>query len=337
MTAAVFAGDGRLDIAQRPMPRIESPDDVVIKVENCGVCGSDLAVLGVPPRHDAAVGTILGHEFSGHVEEVGSGVRELRRGDRVVVAPNVSCRTCVSCQGGQFHHCRNLTIHGIWIDGGLAPYVAVGQSSCHRIADDVPQEVAALVEPLSTVVRGVQQARPFPGDTIVVIGGGPIGLMFTALFSAAGTTVVLVEPSERRAALAAAMGATALLAPDSPDVVSTVADLTGGEGADIVVDAVGSQLASCIQLVKRSGRVVTFGVDTTAVTPVQQFDITHRELEIVGAMVGTATFPTAIRLVERGAVTLSPMVTHRVGLADLDEALADVQAGAAVKVQVEFE
>lgn len=337
MSAAVFMGDGKLEIVERPVPVVSTSTDVLIKVENCGICGSDIAVLAVPPRHDAAIGTILGHEFSGYVQEVGSDVRGLKRGDRVVVAPNISCGECAYCMEGQLHHCINLTIHGIWVDGGLAPFVVVPRSACHPISAEVPRALAALVEPLSTAIRGLQQADPFPGDTVVVVGGGPIGLIFTALFKAAGTTVVVIEPAASRARLATTMGAAAVVGADSPELDSVITELTAGSGANIVVDAVGSQLATCLKLVKRQGRVVLFGVNTAAITPVQQFDITHRELEIVGAMVGTGTFPIAIRLIERGTVDLRPLLTHRIRLHDLPKALDELRSGEAVKVQVEFD
>lgn len=337
MPAAVFLGEGKLEIVERPIPRIAASNDVLIRVENCGICGSDLAILAVPPRHDAATGTVLGHEFSGYVHEVGATVTGLLPGDRVVIAPNVSCGECVNCLEGQQHHCANLTIHGVWADGGLAPYVVVPRSACHLISVGVPRQLAALAEPLSTTIRGVQQASPFPGDTVVVVGGGPIGLIFTSLFRAAGTTVVVIEPAAGRAGMAVTMGATAVVAPDSSELVDAIADLTGGRGADIVVDAVGSQLSTCLKLVKRLGRIVLFGVNTASITPVQQFDITHREVEIVGAMVGTGTFPIAIRLIERGIVDLSPLLTHRIRLHELPQALDELRSGEALKVQVEFD
>lgn len=336
MTCAVFQGDGKLEVVERSMPEVRKATDVRIKVENCGVCGSDLKVLAVPPAHDATVGTIMGHEFAGYVDDIGDGVTSLAVGDRVVVAPNIACEQCAWCLRGLEMQCDRLTIHGIYADGGLAPYAVVSARACHRISPELPRHIAALVEPVSTVVRGVQRAQVFPGETAIVIGGGPIGLMFTALLARAGATVIVVEPTASRAALAEQLGAAAVAAPGSSQLVAAVKRHTSGIGADVVIDAVGSQLGACLEMVRKAGRIVLFGVDNTCITPVRQFDITDRELQIVGAMVGQDTFPIAINLLEQGAFDLGPLVTHRLPLDCLLDALEDLKASRAIKVQVEF-
>src|SRR5436309_12419229 len=252
--AAVFSDPGRLESLERPVPHVDSPSDVVLDVEACGICGSDLQILSDPPRHPAKVGVVLGHEFVGVIADMGSDATDLRVGDRVVVAPNVSCGACSACRRGRRNHCERFTTLGIFADGGLAPKVRVPASQCHPISADLPAHVAALAEPLSTVVHGARQAAVFPGELAVVIGAGPIGLMFVALLSHAGASVVVVEPAPERAALAERMGATRVVAPgerlDAP--------------ADVVVDAVGSQLPAGLDLVASGGRILLFGVDTRA-------------------------------------------------------------------------
>lgn len=336
MRAAVFLGEGRLEIQDRDLPEITRPNEVLVKVENAGICGSDLAILATPPRHDATPGTVLGHEIVGYLTAVGEGVAGFEIGDRVVVAPNVPCGRCTECRRGLTTHCTDMTIHGVYVDGGLAPYVVVPESACYPISTAVPREIAALAEPLSTVVRGVQRAQVFPGDTAAVIGGGPIGLMFCALLRASGATVIVVEPSDQRAALATAMGAAAVVKPESDELKKALADFTDGHGADVVVDAVGSQFSACLELARTAATIVLFGVNSTATSTVHQFDITHRELDIRGAMVGRDTFPLAIRILEQGAIDFSPLITHRVDLEALGDALERLRAGEAIKAQVEF-
>ena len=336
MPAAVFEGAGRLAIRERPRPVLERPSDVVLDVEACGICGSDLAILAVPPGHPATPGVVLGHEMVGRVAQAGDEAGDLRPGDRVVVAPNVSCGACRYCRRGLRLHCERFTTHGIFVDGGLAPHVRVPVSACHPIAAGLPRHVAALAEPLSTVVHGVRRAEPFPGETAVVIGAGPVGLMYIALLRLAGLRVVALEPAERRAALARAMGAAEVLDPRADDAGAVVRDLTDGLGADLLVDAVGSQLGPALELVRTAGRIVLFGVNAQARTEVAQEHITRDELTLLGAFVGQDVFPTAIALLESGEIDWEPFVTHHIGLDELPDAVEELRAGRAVKVEVEF-
>jgi threonine dehydrogenase-like Zn-dependent dehydrogenase len=336
MPAAVFAGDGVLDITERPHPELQRPDDVVLAVELCGICGTDLKILERPQAHPATPGVILGHEILGLVVESGTEA-QLEPGDRVVVAPNIGCGLCVYCRRGLPNQCPRMTTIGIYMDGGLARRVRVPSSVCHRIAPHVPAEVAVLAEPLSTVANGVKLARAFPGETVVVLGAGPAGLMFTAMFCAAGAHVITVEPAPARAALARKLGAAHTLDPRAGDVAEQILEITDGIGADIGVDAVGSELATVLRVVRPAGRVVLFGMNTTARTEVAQERITRRELSIFGAFIGgPELMPQAVKVLERGVIDLSPMVTHRVEIDRLPVALDEFRAGGAVKVEVSF-
>ncbi len=322
MPAGVFAGVGRLEVVDRPLPRLEQPTEVVLDVEACGICGTDLRILSDPPGHPATVGVVLGHEFVGLVAEAGSAAG-LQPGDRVVVEPNVSCGVCAPCRSGRRNQCARYTTLGIFIDGGLAPKVRAPATQCHPISKELPAEIAALAEPLSTVVHGARQASVFPGETAVVLGAGPIGLMFAALLGLAGANVVSVEPSPERAALAERLGAR-VLSPGEPL----------DDEADVVIDAVGSQLAAALELVRTGGRILLFGVDERAHTDLAQARITRRELTILGSFVGQNVFPDAIRLLEQGRIDLAPLVTHRIGLDELPAAVEELRAGRAVKVEV---
>lgn len=336
MPAAVLADVGTLAVVERPVPRLEGAADVLLDVQACGICGSDLAILSVPPGHPATVGVVLGHEFVGVVSDVGEGVTSLRPGHRVVVAPNVSCGQCAWCRRGLRNHCERFTTHGVYVDGGLAPHVRVPAASCFPIAGHLPSHIAALAEPLSTVVHGVRLADPFPGETAVVVGAGPAGLMFAALLRLAGATVVAVEPSAGRAALAKAMGAEVVVDPARDSAVAAAREVTDGLGADIVVDAVGTQLSLAFELVRKAGRIVLFGFKEQARAEIAQARITRDELRLVGAFVGQDVFPDAIRLLEQGRIDFGPLVTHRIGLGELPAAVEELRSGRAVKVEVEF-
>ena len=325
MKAAVLADVGTLAIEERAEPSL-ADGEVLLDVEACGVCGTDLHILSTPPSHPANVGVVLGHEFVGRVRERGTAVESVTVGDRVAVAPNLWCGECAWCRRGLRNQCERGTTYGIFIDGGLAPLVAVKARACFPISTDLPAHVAALAEPLSTVVHGARQAQAFPGERAVVIGGGPIGAMFCALLTLAGASVTVVEPVRERAELVAALGAVGVVAPDD----------VGGLEAEIVVDAVGSQLAAALEVVARGGRVLLFGMNEHARAEVAQSRITRDELTVLGSYVGQDVLPDAIRLLEQGRIDFARLVTHRIAVDELPAAIDELRAGRALKVEVEL-
>jgi 2-desacetyl-2-hydroxyethyl bacteriochlorophyllide A dehydrogenase len=324
--AAVLAEVGRLAVAERDEPTLAAEDEVLLDVEACGVCGTDLHILSTPPAHPATVGVVLGHEFVGVVSAVGPAVRGVSVGERVAVAPNLWCGECTWCRRGLRNQCENGTTYGIFVDGGLAPRVVVKARACHPVSHALPTHVAALAEPLSTVVHGARQANVFPGERAVVIGAGPIGAMFCALLRAGGASVAAIEPAPARARLARELGADDVVAPDD------IGDLE----AEVVVDAVGSQLETALRVVARGGRVLLFGMNAHARADVAQARITRDELTILGSYVGQDVFPDAIRLLEQGRIPFDRLVTHRVAVDELPAAVEELRAGRALKVEVEF-
>ena len=203
------------------------------------------------------------------------------------------------------------------------------------ISANLRSDIPELQETLSTVVNGLRLAQPFPGQYAVVIGAGPAGLMYAATLKLAGATVIVLEPSRERASLATEMGIPHTIDPIQQDAASVVRDLTGGLGADVVVDAVGSQLAGAMQVVRKAGRIVLFGLGPTRTDFAQQ-EVTRNELTLVGAFVGQAVFPDAIRLLEQYPESFAPIVTHRVGIEELSEVMEEMRAGRTGKVEIEF-
>ncbi|MDQ3659780.1 MAG: alcohol dehydrogenase catalytic domain-containing protein [Actinomycetota bacterium] len=338
MPAAVFEGNGRLSIIERPVPSIGNADDVLIEVEACGICGTDVHILEVPPAHPATPGVIMGHELVGIVRETGPHAIGIHSEERVAVAANLSCGSCSPCKRGNPNHCEHFTTMGIFRDGGLARFAVAPASACHVVGKDIPREIAALTEPLSCVVNGIEQARLLPGEAVTIIGAGPVGLLFLALFRAAGAgLLVVVEPTELRRDVAKRMGADVCLDPSSGDPVAPMREATSGAGADVVVDAVGDQFALALSCVRVGGRVLLFGMDSRARQEVRQYDITRNELTVLGAYVGSNVFPKAARILASGLVDLGPMISHRVNLEELPRALAAIRKGSAVKVVVDLQ
>ena len=332
MRAAVFKGNGIVRLDDVPEPRLEAADDVVIDVEACGICGTDLQILNVPPGHPADVGVVMGHEFIGRVRAAGANANGLAVGQRVTVDPDPKCGVCRPCRAGRPASCEDVRALGIFRDGALARLVKAPAGAVFRLSDEPPTRVAALIEPLACVVNGVNKANPRPGETAIIFGAGAIGCLFLAMFKAAGASpIIVVEPQAARAAVATAVGADDVVHPDQ--LAGRRAELLPA-GADIVVDAVGSQFATAVEHAALGGRIVLFGQNQTARPAIHQYTITERSLTVLGSYVTAFTFPTAIRLVEGGSLRLDPSVTHVLPLDRLDEGLDLLRSVDATKVVI---
>jgi threonine dehydrogenase-like Zn-dependent dehydrogenase len=334
MRAAVFAGSGRLTIEDRPEPTIQAPHDVIVAIEACGICGTDVQILKVPPGHPATPGTIMGHEFIGRVVAAGDGaaLADVRVGQRVVVDPDPKCGVCAPCRAGRPANCLNIAALGIFRDGGLAALVNVPSGAVYPIAESVPAEVGALVEPLACVVNGTNRAAVRPGESVVVFGAGAIGCLFTAVLKAAGAApLIVVEPTATRREVARAAGADHALAPD--DFAISRTDLLP-QGADVVIDAVGSVLPAALDVATMGGRVVLFGMNSNARAPIAQVLITEKGLTVMGSYISNFTFPAAIQLVEGGQLQLGAIVSDVLTLDRTAEGLERLRSGAATKIIV---
>ena len=334
MRAAVFEGSGVVRLQDVPKPTLTGAEDVIIEVEACGICGTDLQILNVPPGHPADPGVVMGHEFVGHVTALGedAAAAGLAVGQRVAVDPDATCGVCRYCRAGRPANCENIRALGIFRNGALTSFAKAPARAVYRLADDPPTEIAALVEPLACVVNGANRASPRPGESALIYGAGPIGCLFVAVFRAAGVSpIVVIEPTEARQAVVKAVGATEALAPD--DFEARRAELFPA-GADIVVDAVGTRFAAAVGEASLGGRIVLFGQNFNARPEVHQYTITARSLTVVGTYITNFTFPQAIRMVEQGILNLAPIVTHVLPLERLAEGIELLRAGTAVKVVI---
>jgi threonine dehydrogenase-like Zn-dependent dehydrogenase len=330
MLTAVFAGEGRLVMEDRPLPTIAAPDDVLVEVEACGICGSDLQMLNVPPGHPATPGTILGHEMVGRIAAVGEAVTSVAVGTRVIIDPDPKCGACDPCRAGRPASCLNVVALGVYRDGALASHVLAPAATAHPISDAVPIAIAALAEPLSCVVNATRKAAARPGQSVLIFGAGAIGCLFLAVFRASGCApIIVVEPTSARADVARAMGADEVV---TPDQLQQVLDARMPGGADVVVDAVGNQLGTAIASAGMVGRIVVFGMNSTAQPPIHQVEITEKSLSIFGTYISDFTFPEAIRLLESGRLVVDPMISAVMPLVDAPAAFAMLRSGGATKV-----
>lgn len=345
MLSAVFEGEGKLTLADRPVPKVTKPTDVLIRVTGVGICGTDLHILQVPPAHPARLGIVQGHEFTGEVAEVGSAVSEFKSGDQVIVDPHPGCGQCSRCRAGYPDQCLTLlaasgepghpgTI-GIFSDGGFARYALVPFYGLYKVRRPIPSHLAALAEPLACVLHSVGRLGVRAGDSIVILGAGPIGCLFTAVLKKSGASqVIVIEPSAYRRGVAEQCGATRTVDPTAEDVHHVVSELTG-EGADIVVEAVGPLFVTAMELARFGGTVLQFGHDELARPEVPLKEIIKKELTIRGGFIGRFSFERVARILESGEFAVEPVVTHRLPLEKIHEGLELLRHQQAVKVVIE--
>lgn len=334
MKAAVFEREGVLTIKDVETPKITHPDQVLIEVEACSICGTDVHITAVPAGYIATENTILGHEFCGYIVDKGSDVTHLAIGDRVVVNPNNYCGSCVYCRKNLPNQCEHIEALGIDYNGAFAKYCCVSGKVAYKISKDLPASVAACVEPLACAVNGMRKVNVQPGNSAVVIGSGPIGLMITLLLKASGAgRIFLLETAPYRIEFAKGLGVAEVLDPIHQDTVKTVLDATG-IGADFVFDVTGSQVVSSINYARKGGTVVLFGVNKKARAEIAQSEITTKELSVLGTWLANATFPDAIRILEEGVIDLQQLITDEIPLEEIHQGLEKLRKGQAVKVIV---
>ena len=332
----IFRGNGVLEYVERQPPQLAADDDVLVRIEACGICGTDLNILATPPAHKATPGIVIGHEGVGIVETVGSAVKNVKPGDRVVIANRLTCGQCDYCRRGLDNQCTNYQTIGTTIDGAFAPTLCAPARALWKIDPSVPRDDAALFEPLSCAVGSIKRAPFQPGDNVAIIGAGPMGLLFALLYRSLGAgKVILLDVAPYRLEFAQEIGMDAALNVTQVDVLAEVKRLTG-LGADIVVDAVGNQINQAIQLARRGGHVILFGLRAHDNPPVNQYTITRYDLTLHGAFVGLHPFAQTIQLLESRRVQPSILVTHRLPLTELVRGVELMRTQQAMKVLIEM-
>ncbi|OAR25713.1 hypothetical protein A8W25_09160 [Streptomyces sp. ERV7] len=326
-----------------PPPRVETPDDAVVRVVRSAICGTDLH----PYRGEIASftpGTVTGHEFTGVVESVGSGVRGLRPGQRVVASDIIACGRCWWCRHGGHYQCEQVGLFGYDTVVGARPF-AGGHAELVRvpfadvvlfpIPDDVGDERALLIgDALATGYACALGGEVRPGDTVAVIGCGAVGLLAAEAARLLGAARILaVDPVEARRKAAAERGATALAPGD--DLSERVRELTRGRGADAVLEAVGTDAAllSALEIVRPRGAVCAVGAHASTAMPLPTIQAFAKEVTLrfaVGDPI--ATREPLMELVRQDRVDPSFVITHRLPLAEAPEAFRLFDAGEAIKV-----
>jgi (R,R)-butanediol dehydrogenase/meso-butanediol dehydrogenase/diacetyl reductase len=334
MLAAVFKHRGLLEIEQRPEPGIPADDEVLLQVEGCGVCGTDLHILSDPPGHPATEGVILGHEVVGRIVDKGAKVHEFDLGSRVVLDPQIKCGVCEFCRSGKINHCTHRNTIGIFIDGGFARFVKAPQKTLHPIGDGVPLNEAVWGELLACVLDTTEKIRIQPAETAVVIGAGPAGVLHAMLLKAAGADVFLADISNDRLNRAKRAGIAKTVNAKETNLSRYITEVTSGIGVDVAVDAVGNQFTQCLDVVTKGGTIALFGVNTEAHPVIPQSELTFKEVKVIGCFLGRNTFSRATAILESRILNLAELISHEIGVAELPEGLQAAREGKAMKILV---
>jgi L-iditol 2-dehydrogenase len=322
MKAAVWHGGKHVRIEEVPDPEVNT-DEVLVRVKSAGICGSDAhAFEGKSKRRVPPL--ILGHEFSGVVADVGTGVLGFQNGDRVVVEPIISCGACERCSNGRTNICLEIRFIGLHVPGAFAEYVAVPARKCYKLPDSVSFDEAALVEPLSVATHAVNMTPTKVGDNLLVIGSGVVGLMIlqVARLGISGS-IFVSDLIDYKLDLAKRLGANAIIHSGREDVSKRVRELTKGRGVDAVIEAVGVQdtLQQALTLVKKGGQVTITGL-LEQMIQVDIMKLVTNEITMRGGYCYTsAEFKTSLDLVATGTVQLKPLITHSFPLENIADAV----------------
>jgi len=335
MLTASYTGSTTITIGEaEPVP--PAAGEVRIHVAFVGLCGTDLHILH--GNMDARVTTplIFGHEMSGTIDALGSGVTGWRVGDAVTVMPLDWDGTCPACLAGNTHICQNLNFIGIDSPGALQEFWNVPAAILVRVSNGTALDAAALVEPVAVAVHDVRRGEVQPGDKVVVIGGGPIGVLIATVARHFGAEVTVIELDAQRRVQIESIGLVAL-DPRATDQVAWVETWTAGAGADVVFEVSGAAAAvlGATNLAKVRGTIVVVAIHPTP-REINLQRVFWRELRILGARVyQRADFETAVELVSTGVIPTELLITKIVPLAQTREAFDDLEAARAMKILVQ--
>jgi threonine 3-dehydrogenase len=307
------------ELVERPIPE-PGPGEVLLEMEATSICGTDYHLFSwdhwaqevmTPP-------IVLGHELAGRVVQAGAGVTRVREGDLVGVESHIVDWTCAQCRAGNMHLCRNLRVIGAHVDGGFAEYMVIPETNAIE-SNGLDPAVVALQEPMGNAVHATF-VEPIEGRTVAITGCGPIGLCTVGIAKAAGAAMVIatdVEPY--RLEIARSMGADMVADAREPDMVQRVLDATGGDGVEVVIEMSGAQAAldSALGMVTRGGRISLLGIFSRPVQMDLSDLVIQKGIRLYG-IYGRRIYDTWDRTqaLLRGGLDVSPVLTHRLDLAD---------------------
>jgi len=326
MKASVYKGNRTIVVEDVAMPSIGS-HDILVKIMACGICGTDIHIFeGAEGAAQTTPPIILGHEFSGIVEKVGSNVKHLKVGDRISVDPNNMCGSCYYCQNGIAHFCENMIGYGTTNDGGFAQYWAGNSKQAYRLDDNISFAEGAMVEPIACCLHGIDCCEINAGSTVMIIGGGTIGLIMIQLAKIAGaSTVIVSEPIEEKRGMAMKVGADIVIDTLHEDV-QTILDQHHITRINTVIECVGLKL-TMMDAIKYAGKnsvVMLFGLgNPNDEIPIKPFQLFKKEVTIKASFINPYTQSRALDILKSGNLDVKTLISHEITLEELSGVLAN--------------
>ena len=335
---AYAPGDYRLEMVDTPKA---GPGEILVKVEACGICAGDIkAYTGAPsfwgdatqPAYIKAP-VIPGHEFIGHVVELGEGVTGFEPGDRIISEQIVPCWKCRFCKRGQYWMCEKHDLYGFQnnVNGGMAEYMKFTKEAInYKVPADLPLKAAILIEPYACSFHAVQRAQIQLGDILVISGAGTLGLGMVGAARLAGPgKLIVLDLNDDRLALAKKFGADIVLNPGKVDVVKEIKNMTDGYGCDIYIEATGhpKSVEQGLAMIRKLGRFVEFSVFKDPVTVDWSIIGDRKELDVLGSHLGPYCYPLVIDGIASGKLPTEGVVTHQLPLEQFHEGFELVKSG----------
>ena len=330
MLAALYVGNGAFRV-ERQEPQPPGPGEVRLDVAYVGICGTDLHIKHGAMDGRVTIPAVIGHEMSGTVAAVGEAVSRWSPGDHVTVMPLDWCGHCPACTAGHQHVCQNLAFVGIDSGGAMRQTWTVSERLLVRLPPALGLQPGALAEPLAVAVHDVGRAAVLPGERVLVVGGGPIGLLIACVAAVAGADVVVSEPNAHRRSVTARLGLRTI-DPVTADLGTAVDSWTGGAGVDVAFEVSGSVagLEAATHALRVRGRLVVVAIHNQPV-PVDLFRVFWRELELIGARVyERRDFERAVELLAEGAIPAGELISAVEPLERTAEAFHALASGAGV-------
>ncbi len=334
MKALCVQSANNMVIEERTMPVITAANEVLIKVKAGGICGSDIHIYhGASPV--ATYPRVIGHEIVGEIVETGKAVNNFTVGNRVIIDPVICCGNCYQCRSGRRNVCSKLQVRSVHVDGGYQEYLVVPQDNIYLIPENLSWEEAVMIEPFTIAEQVCSRAGITKDDMVFIMGAGPVGISILKMVKLYGATCFISDVMEYKLALAQQYGADAVVNATTTDTKAAIHQLTGGNGATVVIDAActATSLEQALAYVCAAGRVITLGFGT-APSAISQLSITAREIDVRGSRLHNNKFPVVIDYFKSGKLQVQDMITHRFAFTQIHDALLLVENPAIEKGKV---
>jgi len=325
MKALCVISPNNIVIEERPVPKIQSTNEVLVRIKAGGICGSDMHIYhGTSPV--ATYPRIIGHEIAGEVLEVGEGITDFNIGDHVVIDPVTSCGNCYQCRIGRKNVCSKLKVRGVHIDGGYQEFLVLPKESIYKIPSSLSWEEAIMIEPFTIAEQVCWRAEITKDDIVFVMGAGPVGLSILKMVKLYGAKCFISDVFDYKLEIAKLYGADAIINAKESDVKEKIYKLTDANGATVVVDAVCSQrsLEQALSYVCSAGRVIPLGFGKEP-SGINQLSITAREIDVRGSRLHNDKFPKVIDHFISGSLKTKDMITHRFPFTEVHDAFALIE------------